>query len=175
MLVSPLYEGVCARDVAVVLAAWMNATPRPLTALIEDMTGTPVTLQVLASGERPLTRREQYRLGAESVAACRWRHGLLFADDQVVASTSLVWLPARLPAAACRELDAGNEPAGKILGPLGMRRAQRCAGASRLIEEVTGQDAAVMSSAVLTVGRVPVGIAEETITNAFAEALAGGR
>ena len=64
MLVSPLYEGVCARDVATVLAAWMNATPKPLTALLEDLTGTPVRLRVLASGERPLTSREQFRLGA---------------------------------------------------------------------------------------------------------------
>jgi chorismate-pyruvate lyase len=175
MLVSSLYQGVAAADVAVVLAAWMNASPKPLTALLEDMTQGPVQLQVLASGERPLTSREQHRLDAEGEMACHWRHGLLIADGQVAASTSLLWLPARLTAAACQELDAGDRPAGAILGPLGMRRTDRHAGASRLIEEVTGQDAAVMSSAVLTIGKTGVGIAEETITRVFAEALAGGK
>ena len=174
MFVSQLYKGVCTRDVATVLAAWMCATPKPLTALLEDLTRTPVRIEVLASGERPLTDREQYRLGAEGLAACRWRHGLLIADGQVAASTSLLWLPARLPEQACRELDAGERPAGAILGPYGMRRTDRRAMATTGIEEVTGQDAAVISSAVLTVGKVAAGIAEETIVRAFAVALAGG-
>ena len=174
MFVSSLYEGVCTRDVATVLAAWMNATPKPLTALLEDLTRTPVRIEVLASGERALTEREQFRLGAGDLTACRWRHGLLIADGQVAASTSLLWLPARLPAEACRELDAGEKPAGAILRPYGMKRTDRRAMATTGIEEVTGQDAAVMSSAVLTVGKVAAGIAEETITRVFAVALAGG-
>ena len=174
MFVSSLYQGVCTRDVATVLAAWLNATPKPLTALLEDLTRTPVSLQVLASGERALTDREQFRLGAGGLIACHWRHGLLIADGEVAASTSLLWLPARLPVEACRELDAGEKPAGAILRPLGMRRTDRRAMATSGIEEVTGQDAAVMSSAVLTVGKVAVGIAEECITRVFAEALAGG-
>ena len=174
MFVSQLYKGVCTRDVATVLAAWMCATPKPLTALLEDLTRTPVRIEVLASGERPLTDREQYRLNAEGLA-CRWRHGLLIADGQVAASTSLLWLAARLPEQACRELDAGEKPAGAILRPYGMRRTDRRAMATTGIEEVTGQDAAVMSSAVLAIGKVAVGIAEEVITRAFAEQLAGGR
>lgn len=174
MFVSPLYQGVAATDVATVLAAWMSATPKPLTALLEDLTRTPVTIQVLASGERPLTLREQHRLDAPDGTACRWRHGLLIADGEVAASTSLLWILGRLPAEACRELDAGEKPAGAILRPLGMRRTDRRAMATAGIEEVTGQDAAVMSSAVLTVRKVAAGIAEETITRRFAEALAGG-
>ena len=174
MFVSSLYEGVCSRDVATVLAAWLNATPKPLTSLLEDLTQAPVRLQVLAHGERPLTSREQFRLGAEGLAACRWRYGLLWAGEEVAASTSLLWLPARLPVGACLALDAGDEPAGRILAPYGMRRTDRRAMATTGIEEVTGQDAAVMASAVLTVDRVPVGIAEECITRAFAEALTGG-
>ena len=93
----------------------------------------------------------------------------------MAASTSLLWLPARLPAEACRELDAGEKPAGAILRPYGMKRTDRRAMATTGIEEVTGQDAAVMSSAVLTVGKAAVGIAEETITKRFAEALTGGK
>jgi chorismate-pyruvate lyase len=175
MFVSSLYRSVCTRDVATVLAAWMNATPQPLTALLEDLTRTQVSIQVLASGERPLTLREQHRLDASDLTPCRWRHGLLIADGQVAASTSLLWLPDRLPAEACRELDAGGRPAGAILRPLGMKRTDRRAMATAgMLEEVTGQDAAVQSTAVLTVDRVPIGIAEETITRRFAEALAGG-
>jgi chorismate-pyruvate lyase len=174
MLISPLYEGLCTRDVATVLAAWMAATPKPLTSMLEDLTKAPVQVRVLASGERPLTGREQFRLGAEGLITCSWRNALLLADGQVAASTSLLWLPARLPAEACRALDAGDVPAGKILRPLGMRRTDRRAMATTGIEEVTGQDAAVMSSAVLTIGKVGVGIAEETITKIFAEALCGG-
>ena len=116
MLVSHLYQGVCTRDVATVLAAWMNASPKPLTALLEDIARTPVSIQVLASGERALTSREQFRLSAGETD-CHWRHGLLIADGQVAASTSLLWIPARLPAEACRELDAGEKPAGAILRP----------------------------------------------------------
>ena len=174
MYVSPLYSGICARDVSTVLSAWMAATPKPLTAMLEDLTKTPVQVQVLASGERALTVPEQFRLGAGGLLTCRWRHALLLADGHVAASTSLLWLPARLPAEACRELDAGDVPAGKILRPLGMRRTDRRAMATTCIEEVTGQDAAVMSSAVLSVGKVPVGIAEECITKRFAAALCGG-
>lgn len=175
MFVSSLYQGVAARDAATVLAAWLNASPKPLTSLLEDIARTPVRLQVLASGERPLTSREQFRLGAGGLTGCNWRHGLLIADGEVAASTSLVWLPARLPWEACRALDAGDKPAGAILGPLGMKRRDRRAMATSMIEEVTGQDAAVMSSAVLTIGKIPVGIAEETVTKRFAAALTGGR
>ena len=175
MLISPLYEGIAARDVSTVLAAWLAATPQPLTAMLEDLIKAPVRLQVLASGERPLTEPEQFRLRAEGLLACRWRHALLLADGLVAASTSLLWLPARLPAEACQALDAGDEPAGKILRPLGMKRTDRRAMATTgMIEEVTGQPMAVMSSATLTVGKVPVGIAEEYVTEAFASALTGG-
>ena len=174
MLVSPLYEGVAARDVATVLAAWLNATPQPLTAMLEDLTRAPVRLQVLAHGERPLTSREQFRLSAEGLIACRWREGLLWAGGEVAASTSLLWLPARLPAEACLALDEGLVPAGRILAPYGLKRTDRRAMATTGIEEVTGQDAAVRSSAVLVVAGAAALIAEEHLTRAFAESLAGG-
>lgn len=174
MYVSSLYEGICAGDVGSVLAAWLNASPKPFTALLQDIASTPVRVEVLRDGERPLTDPERFRLNAAGLACCRWRHSLLVADGQVAAFTTLLWLPARLPADVCREFDAGERPAGAILGPLGMRRTDRRALATRMIEEVTGQDAAVMSTAVLTVDGVGVGIAEEFITRHFANALAGG-
>lgn len=175
MLASSLYEGVAARDVATVLAAWLNATPKPLTDIIGDITGTPVRIEVLARGERALTSREQFRLGAEGLVACRWRTGLLIAADEVAASTSLLWLPARLPVEACLALDAAQEPAGRVLAPYGLRRTDRQAMATTGMEGVVGKDVAVKSSAVLTVGGVAAGIAEEAISRAFARMLAGGR
>lgn len=174
MFLSPLYEDMCARDAGAVLAAWLNASPRPFTALLQDIATTPVRIQVLASGERPLTDREQFRLAAPGSTWGRWRNGLLIADGEVAASTILTWLDGRLPEDVRAEFEAGEKPAGAILGPYGMRRTDRRAGATTLIEEVTGQPMAVMSSATLSIGKVPVGIAEEYVTAAFAEALVGG-
>lgn len=161
------------RDVSGVLAAVLAASSRPLTRILEDLSGTRLAIQVLASGERALDDREAYRLGAAAITRCRWRTGLLVAEDgAVAASTVLVWLPARLPHAACQALDAEREPAGVILGRLGMRRADRRAMATTGMEDVTGADAAVRSTAVLEVGGAAAGYADECITAAFAERLA---
>ena len=84
----------------------------------------------------------------------------------------LLWLPSRLPAGTSAELDAGTEPAGVILGRAGMRREQRRAVAVNVIDEITGEDASVMSRAVLAVGGQAVAIAEENFTSTFTESLA---
>jgi hypothetical protein len=168
-------DGIHAQDVGTVLAAILAASRRPATEILQHLSGTALHLKVLASGERPLTDRERYRLQAGVLRLCRYRHGLLVTGDGLVAaSVSLVWLPPRLPFAACRELDEGKEPAGKILGPLGMRRTDRRAMsvAGMEIEEVTGQPAAVVASAALEVDGQLVGLAEEHVTMAFAESLA---
>jgi len=162
------------RDVGTVLAAILAASSRPLTRILEDLSGEQLAIKVLADGERPLTDAEAFRLAAAGIGRCRWRHGLLVTPDgSVAASTALVWLPPRLPFGACRDLDAGAEPAGVILGRLGMSRQDRRAMATRGIEEVTGADAAVRSTAVLEVDGQPVGIADECVTREFAESLAG--
>ena len=164
--------GIRSRDVGSVLAAVLAASSRPLTRVLEDLAGTKLTIRVLDGGERPLRGPEAFRLGAAGIARCRWRTGLLVAaDGTVAASTTLVWLPARLPYDACTELDEGAEPAGVILGRLGMRRADRRAMATDGMEDVTGADAAVRSTAVLEVGGQPVGYADECVTRRFAESL----
>jgi len=158
-----------------VLAAILAASARPATEVLERLSGQTLGIKVVASGERPLDITEQNRLDAEGIVACRYRTGLLSTrDGTVAAGVFLLWLPARLPFAACRELDEGAKPAGKILGPYGMRRADRRALATDGIEDITGADAVARSSAVLMVGGVAVGIAEENVTRVFAEALAGG-
>ena len=166
-------EGVHAQDVGTVLAAVLAASSRPATRVLEGLSGATLHIEVLASGERPLTDRERFRLHAEGLHQCRYRHGLLVTQDGLTAaSTSLVWLPARLRHDTCRELDEGTEPAGVILGRLGMRREDRRAMATRFDDEVTGEPRATASSAVLVVGGQPVAIAEEFVLLKFAETLA---
>lgn len=160
-------------EVGSVLAAVLAASSRPLTRVLEDLAGTKLSIKILADGERPLREAEAFRLGAAGIMRCRWRNGLLVAADGIVAaSTALLWLPARLPSATCRELDEGTEPAGVILGRLGMRREDRRAMATAGMEEVTGTDAAVRSTAVLMVDGHAAGYADECVTRVFAESLA---
>jgi hypothetical protein len=160
-------------DVSGVLAAILAASSRPLTRILGDLSGTQLAIRVLDDGERGLEKREAFRLGAEGIVRCRWRTGLLVtADGAVAASTMLVWLPARIPYDACEALNAGEEPAGVILGRLGMRRVDRRAMATSGMEDVTGADAAVRSTAVLEVDGKAVGYADECVTKAFAESLA---
>ena len=148
MIASSLYAGICSRDVGILLAELLKGSPRPLTPLLEDLTGdqvtvqvlasatgNQVTVQVLASGERHLTGQEQARLNAEGLVICRWRNALLYAGQVVAASTTLLWLPPRLPAEVCRDLEVGGQPAGKILDKYGVRRTGRRALAAEGIEE----------------------------------------
>lgn len=167
--------GIHSQDVGTVLAAILAASSRPLTRVLEDLSGTKLRIQVLRDGSRTLTDAERFRLGADGIRRCRWRHGLLVtaADGTVAASTTLTWLPPRIPFDACRALDEGAKPAGLILGEFGMRREDRRALAvTDMLEEVTGQPMSVMSSATLSIDGVPVGVAEEFITSQFAESLA---
>ncbi len=167
-----LSAGVHSRDVADVLAAVLRASTRPATEVLESLGSCALHIDVLATGERALTDHEQHRLSAAGIISCCYRTGLLrTGDGTVAAGTFLLWVPCRLGYDTCRALEKGEEPAGRILGPLGMRRADRRALATTGIEEITGDDAAVRSSAVLVVGGMAVGIAEENVTRAFAESL----
>lgn len=164
-------EGIHAQDVGTVLAAVLAASRRPATEILQKLSGATLHIDVLASGERPLTGREQYRLQA-GPRPCRYRNGLLVTPDGLVAaSTSLVWLPERLRRDTCRELDEGTEPAGVILGRLGMTREDRRAMPTGFGDEITGEPRATASSAVLVVDGQRAAIAEEFVTMAFAETL----
>lgn len=165
--------GIGQQDAGDFLASVIKNSSKPLTRILERLSGAQLRIKVLADGERALTDAERYRLGADGITRCRWRNGLLVADGGIVAaSTALVWLPVRLPYDACAELDEGAEPAGIILDRLGMRRTDRRAMATNRMEEVTGADAAVRSTAVLEVDGQAVGYADECVTKAFAERLA---
>jgi hypothetical protein len=155
------------------LASVLRDSDRPTVRILEDLSGRKLHIEVLDHGHRLLSGAERQLLHAAGLALGWWRTGLLrTADGAVAASTSLVWLPARLPCEACRALDAGAEPAGVILGPLGMRREDRQAAVTAVPDEVTGQDPAVRCTAVLTVNRRPVAIAAQCVTREFAEGLA---
>lgn len=167
-----LDAGIHTQSVGAVLAAIMAASTRPATEVLEHLSGRTLGIKVLSSGKRPLADDEWYRLNGGAITTCRYRTALLCAEDGTVAAgTWLVWLPPRLPFDACRALDEGTLPAGKILSLLGMSRADRRAMATTGIEEITGADAAVRSSAVLMVGGAAAAIAEENITREFAETL----
>jgi hypothetical protein len=168
-----LTVGVHTQSVGKVLAAILETSSRPATRILEDLSGATLHIDVLASGERPLTDREQYRLQAGPLRLCRYRNGLLVTEDGLVAaSCSLAWLPARLPFDACTALDEGKEPAGVILGKLGMRREDRRAMPTGFDDEITGEPRATASSAVLVVDGQRVAVAEEFVMMAFAETLA---
>ena len=176
--------------IAAMLEYWEGADgyPATVTGLLEWLSGEKIRLQVIRPapgeppGKRALTDREQYRLEAGALARCNWRYAVLRVDDgseaggMIAAAVSLVWLPVRLPFGTCTELDAGKEPAGKILDrlPGGVYRTDRRALPAWTLDELTGETAAVTSSAVLEVdGHGAVAIAEERVLAGFTESLAG--
>lgn len=172
-MTAPPLDGLAVRpDAGKIIASVLETCPLPATRVLEHLANCDLRLQVLASGGRNLTRPEAHRLRAGAILRCRYRHGLLTtADGMPAASTSLVWLPARLRHDTCRELDEGARPAGHILGGLGMTRADRRAMPTRLLDEATGQQRVSASSAVLVVGGLRVAIAEEFVLAPFAATL----
>lgn len=167
--------GVRSQDAAHVLAVLIDRSPMPVTVLIQALAGVKLTVTVVRTGERGLDAHEARSLQAPEGTPCRWRTARLeTTDGELAAGVFLLWLPSRLNDRTCRDLDAAAEPAGVILGriPGGMRREQRRAAAAAVIDETTGEDAAVMSRAVLVAGGQAVGIAEENWMSAFVKSLA---
>lgn len=167
--------GIHGQDAAHVLAVLIDRSPLPLTVLIEGLADVKLRITVTRTGRRGLNRSEAHLLDAPEGTPCRWRTGRLeTTDGELAAGVFLLWLPCRLDTGILAELDAGTEPAGVILGriPGGMRREERRAVAADVIDEITGEDASVMSRAVLVAGGRAVGIAEENFTARFAESLA---
>jgi hypothetical protein len=167
--------GIRGQDVAHVLATMIDRSPLPVTVLIGGLADIKLRITVTRTGERGLSVSEADLLGAPEGTPCRWRTGRLeTADGELAAGVFLLWLPCRLDAGILAELDAGTEPAGVILGrlPGGMRREERRAVAADVIDEITGEDASILSRAVLVVAGQAVGLAEENFTAAFIESLA---
>ena len=162
--------------VAKLLAAELETSPRPATLILQDRIGRELRTDILPGhGTRPLTDCERHRLAVPGPARCCYRTGWLrYGVHGIAAAVTLAWLPARLPCDACVQLGHTNRPAGLILQPYGVQRADRRA----LV--ITGHDAeldpgdggleiAVRSSAVLVVLGWPAAIATERVTRAFLE------
>ena len=165
--------GIRSQDAPHVLATLIDRSPLPVTTLIQALADTDLSITVTRTGERPLNVSEAHLLDAPLMTACRWRTARLeTTGGELAAGVFLLWLPSRLDAGTCKELDAGTEPAGVILSRLGMRRAQRRAVAVSVIDEITGEDASVRSRAVLAVGGQAIAIAKEDFMTAFVETLA---
>ena len=165
--------GIRGQDAAHVLATLIDRSPLPVTVLIQGLADVKLRITVVRTGERGLSRNEAHLLDAPEGTACRWRTGRLeTAGGVLAAGVFLLWLPCRLDAGILAELDAAAEPAGVILGRLGMRREKREAAALNVIDEITGEDASIVSRAVLVAGGQSVAIAEENFSAAFVEGLA---
>lgn len=167
--------GIRDQDAAHVLAVLIDRSPLPVTVLVQGLADVRLTISAVRAGARGLSAHEASSLDAPEGAPCRWRTARLqAADGDLAAGVFLLWLPSRLDARTCRDLDAGTEPAGAILDrlPGGMRREQRRAGAADVIDEITGEDASVMSRAVLVAGGQAVAIAEENWMSVFVKSLA---
>ena len=167
--------GIRDQDAAHVLAVMIDRSPLPVTVLVQGLADVTLRLVVIRTGERGLTADEAHSLDAPEGISCCWRTARLeTADGELAAGVFLSWLPSRLSWHTCRDLDAGTEPAGVILGrlPGGMRREQRRACAADVIDEITGEDASVMSRAVLVAGGRAVAIAEENWMSVFVKSLA---
>ncbi len=165
--------GIRSQDAPHVLATLIDRSPLPVTALVGGIADTEFRITVARTGQRPVDVSEAHLLDAPLMTPCRWRTARLeTTDGELAAGVFLLWVPSRLPAGTCKELDAGTEPAGAILSRLGMRREQRRAVAVSVIDEITGEDASVMSRAVLAVAGQAVALAEENFMAAFTERLA---
>ena len=142
--------GIDGQDVAHVLATLIDRSPLPVTVLIQGLADVKLTITVAGTGSRDLSAREAHLLDAPEGTPCRWRTARLeTTGGELAAGVFLLWLPSRLDEGTRAALDAGTEPAGVILSRLGMRRQQRRAVAVHVIDEITGEDASVMSRAVL--------------------------
>lgn len=161
---------VTADGAAVILAAIINADPRPLVQILQYATGQPVLrVQVKDHGAGELTmpenRRELDGLDAPEGTPARWRNGQLVTETGLVAAdVSLIWLPHRIPAEARALLEQGKRPAGHILGPLGATRHWSRARALN--------GAGVKSQAVLYLAGLPVALAAEEISYELCEIMA---
>lgn len=161
--------GVTSADgVANLMATLLSVSTTPATLLLEELARTPIRIEVLGRADRELTAAEHYRLEAGPSTTGHYRSGLLrTASGLVVAETTLVILPQRLPSTAAAALAGTNVPVGKILAPLGMQRTDRRALSLTGSLNDAGTDVAIKSSAVLVVNGVKVGIATEKITGDF--------
>jgi hypothetical protein len=161
---------VTADGAAVILAAIINADPRPLVQILQMVTGQAVLrLQVKDHGAGELTMpgnlAELDALDAPEGTPARWRTGQLVTETGLAAAeVSLIWLPHRIPAEARALLEAGKRPAGHILGPLGATRHWCRARALN--------GAGVKSQAVLYLGGLPVALAAEEISYELCEVIA---
>lgn len=158
-----LAPGSTAADAAGMISGLLGWHEGPATALLSQLAGAPVTIEVTGACHRDLADDEAGVLKAEPGTRAYERTGIMTAGTLTVARTRLVLVPSRLPGEAWAAIQEG-QPAGEALESYGMRRDRRRVCLSRL-------EATVDASAVLYVGR-PVGLAEEHVTEGFARHVA---
>jgi hypothetical protein len=151
-----LAPGSTPADAAGMIAGVMLRNAGPATALLARLAGQAITITVTTAAHRNLSGAEAARFAARPGTRAYEREGTMTAGDLPVATTRLVLVPERLPAAAWAAIQAGRA-AGDALGPYGLHRTDRKVCLSR-------PAALVDASATLTLGDQIVGTAEEHIT-----------
>lgn len=159
-----LAPGSTAANAAGVIATALLRNAGPATALLAQFARADIAITVTSAFRRRLSDADAALFAARPGTRAYERGGELTAGDLAVAPTRLVLIPERLPVAAWEAIQAG-EPAGAALGPYGMHRADRKVRVSRA-------DATVDASALLSLGDMPIGTAEEHVSRGFCEHVA---
>jgi len=154
-----LAPGSTPADAAFAVSAVLLRNSGPVTPLFARLAREDIAITVTSAAHRAVTEDEAVTLKAGPGARVYEREGAMTAGTLTVAATRLVLIPERLPGVAWGAIQAG-EPAGAVLGPYGMHRTDRKAFLSR-------PDATVDASAVLSLGDMPIGAAEEHVTTGF--------
>lgn len=143
------------------ILAWHSG---PATLVLGRLAGAPVAIEVTRAAHRELSAAEAATLKAGPGTRVYERDGRMAAGSVLVARTRLLLIRARIPGGAWEAIQEG-QPAGEVLAPYGMRRGRRKVSLSR-------SAATVDASAVLSLGDLPIGMAEERVTRSFCEHVA---
>jgi hypothetical protein len=159
-----LPPGSTAADAAGLIYGHLRWCAGPATRVLSEVARAPVTIEVARCATRRLAPGEARCLDADEGAWCYEREGFMTAGTVTVAQVRLLLIQNRIPGDAWESVLSGK-PAGEVLEPYGMTRDRRQA-------EMSRADATVDASAVLKLGALPVGVAEEHVGRGFCEHVA---
>ena len=143
------------------ILAWHDG---PATPVFARLAQAPVTVRVTCAAHRELEADEAGPLKAAPGVPVYGRTGEMTAGGVLVARTWLLLVRGRIPLDALEAIQEGQS-AGEALEPYGMRRGRRRVRLSRA-------DATIHASALLFLGAMPAGMAEERVTRQFCEHVA---
>lgn len=159
-----------------------------LTAVLEHISGGPVTVELLGRVNRPLTGEEHHLLAAGAHLIGHERKGLLRpTSGPPAAEVTALLVINRMPWHACKRLGmpAPYDPGGPMPPPTGVPLGRALAGFGVVREPIgevkrtdgrtdaAGNPQALYSSALLRLGSGILGVVTERINSAFLDAYPG--